>query len=91
MSENFVKIEIRPPVALVKLDRPEKRNALSRAVLVEVQQAFHDLLGEKQVRVVILGGAGTVFCAGMDLKEMAATAALPDAHSQWDEDARSYL
>ncbi|MEK6249851.1 MAG: enoyl-CoA hydratase/isomerase family protein, partial [Planctomycetales bacterium] len=83
MSEPLVKIDIQQSVAWLVLARPEKRNALSRAILAELKQAFHDLLIEKSVRTVILTGAGTVFCAGMDLKEMAATASMPDAHKQW--------
>jgi methylglutaconyl-CoA hydratase len=88
-----------PPLVLIKkhipsgtiiLNRPEKRNALTRALLDDLQQALHDLHQEKNVRAVILSGAGTAFCAGMDLEEMKQTAASENAHQQWFEDAIQY-
>lgn len=91
MSTPLVKIEIHDSTATVLLNRPDKRNALSRTLLAELQQSFGDLHLEKRVRAVVLSGAGPTFCAGMDLKEMAAAADMPDPHRQWDQDARAYL
>jgi methylglutaconyl-CoA hydratase len=91
MSDPLVKIHYHEEVATIILDRAEKRNALNRALLNELSQALHDLGLEKKVRAVILSGAGPSFCAGMDLKEMATTAQLPDPHAQWNSDARIYL
>ncbi len=78
------------PSGTIVLNRPEKRNALTRQMLTELSQAFTDLHGEKQVRAVILIGSGSVFCAGMDLGEMQQTAAQPDAQQQWYEDSLQY-
>ncbi|MEE3370409.1 MAG: enoyl-CoA hydratase/isomerase family protein [Planctomycetota bacterium] len=85
-----VKVTTNPPSGTVILDRPEKRNALSRAVLKELQQAFEDLHQERSVRAVILTGAGSCFCAGMDLEEMRLTASNPTRQAQWYQDAVSY-
>src|SRR5262245_22318251 len=59
-------------VATVTLNRPEKRNALNRVVLDGLTQAFAQLEDDLAVRVVVVGGAGRAFCAGMDLGEMRA-------------------
>jgi enoyl-CoA hydratase/carnithine racemase len=53
-------------VALVTLNRPEKRNALSIDLRMEVAHAFGELSADDGVACVVLTGAGTAFCAGMD-------------------------
>jgi enoyl-CoA hydratase len=58
--------------AILTLNRPDARNALSPQLLVDLCAAFRTLQSEKDVRAVILTGAGSAFCAGLDLKAMAA-------------------
>jgi enoyl-CoA hydratase len=58
-------------VAVVTLNRPEKYNALSSALLAELATAMASL-AEGDDRVVILTGAGPAFCAGIDLGELGA-------------------
>ena len=67
-----------------------KAERLSRALIAELVQALGDLHQERRVRAVILTGAGSAFCAGMDLAEMAATANSQDPHAHWHEDAIHY-
>src|SRR5262245_55865500 len=57
-------------VATVTLNRPEKRNALNAAVLEGLRTTFDRLEDDRSVRVVVVRGAGTAFCSGMDLNEM---------------------
>src|SRR5262245_27774607 len=78
------------PSGTIILNRPDKRNALSREMLTDLAQALDDLHQERKVRAVILTGAGTAFCAGMDLAEMQATSQQPDAFQQWHSDAIQY-
>ncbi|MEX2026116.1 MAG: enoyl-CoA hydratase/isomerase family protein [Pirellulaceae bacterium] len=80
------------PAGMIILNRPDKRNALTRQLLADISQALDDLHQERAVRAVILSGAGTAFCAGMDLGEMQATSQMPqmDAWQQWHEDAVQY-
>jgi methylglutaconyl-CoA hydratase len=78
------------PSGTIVLNRPEKRNALSRQMLTDLAQALDDLHQERKVRAVILTGAGTAFCAGMDLAEMQATNQQPNALAQWHDDAVQY-
>jgi methylglutaconyl-CoA hydratase len=54
---------------VLTLNRPEKRNALSVALMQQLCDAFEAAQQDPAVRVVILRGAGDVFCAGLDLQE----------------------
>jgi enoyl-CoA hydratase/carnithine racemase len=57
-------------VVWVTLDRPDARNALSRAVNLELRRLAGELAGDRGVRAVVLTGRGdAAFCAGADLKE----------------------
>ena len=57
-------------VATVTLTRPEVRNAFNDEVILELTNAFQDLGLRKDVRCIVLTGAGTAFCAGADLNWM---------------------
>ena len=56
-------------VATVTLNRPDNRNALSTALVESLAAHLEEALASADVRVVVLTGAGTTFCAGADLKE----------------------
>lgn len=70
MSEEHLLVERADGYAVLTLNRPDARNALSPALLADLCAAFHALNREDEVRAVILTGAGTAFCAGLDLKAM---------------------
>lgn len=57
-------------VVRLALNRPDARNALSQTMIRELRQAAAELRDSRDARVVVLAGAGEVFCAGGDLKEM---------------------
>jgi enoyl-CoA hydratase/carnithine racemase len=59
-------------VATLTLNRPQQCNALSSALIHELQIAIDAIANDKSVRVVIIAGAGKAFCAGHDLKELRA-------------------
>jgi enoyl-CoA hydratase/carnithine racemase len=59
-------IERRGEVALVTLQRPEKRNALSIELRVELGETLNELSGDERIGCVVLTGAGSAFCSGMD-------------------------
>ncbi len=88
--QNTVRVKVHEASGTIVLDRPEKRNALTRWSITQLREALHDLHQERRVRAVILTGAGTAFCAGMDLSEMRETAAEEDAWEQWYQDAVQY-
>jgi enoyl-CoA hydratase/carnithine racemase len=57
-------------VVTLTLNRPEALNALSAALLGELQESLDGLAQDESVRVVVLAAAGKAFCAGHDLREM---------------------
>jgi len=59
-------------VATVILNRPGQRNAMNAALLASLSDRFEALDANREVRVVVIRGAGPAFCSGMDLKEMEA-------------------
>ncbi len=59
-------------VATVTLNRPGQRNAMNAALLASLGDRFEALDANREVRVVVVRGAGPAFCSGMDLKEMEA-------------------
>ena len=72
MSDAGVRLERRGAIALVTLDRPERMNALSRALVARFGEIGRELATQDDVRLVIVTGSGTnAFCAGADLKERA--------------------
>jgi enoyl-CoA hydratase/carnithine racemase len=87
---SLIRINVHEHAGTIILNRPEKRNALSRALLAELSQALGDLHLERRVRAVVMTGAGTAFCAGMDLQEMRETSQQENPHTQWHEDAVLY-
>src|SRR5262245_48744191 len=65
-----LQIEIKDQIARLALNRPEKRNALSRQLLADLEAALEQIGADKAIRVVVLAARGPVFCSGHDLGEM---------------------
>ena len=66
----FVRVERDGDVAVVTLDRAEKRNALSLAVMTELRERLAEIGADADVRAVVLRGEGPAFSAGHDLREL---------------------
>ncbi|TDT98360.1 short chain enoyl-CoA hydratase [Streptomyces sp. 846.5] len=58
-------------VLIATLNRPEARNALSPELIDDLSEVLRSADADPEVRAVVVTGAGTVFCAGMDLKAFA--------------------
>jgi enoyl-CoA hydratase len=80
-SEQLVLVEVDGPVATVTLNRPDARNALSRALRKEIFTTLRDLDGRDDLAAIVLTGADPAFCAGVDLKELASGVPLGDTAS----------
>ena len=76
-------------VARITLNRPEKRNALNDAVIAGIKQGLRSAAADKNVRVVVISGAGKDFCSGADLSALQKIAEASVAENS--EDARSLL
>src|SRR3954451_9352893 len=67
---SFVRVEQpRAGVALVTLDRPDRRNAMAFDVMIPLREAREAVSRDNDVRVVVLTGAGDAFCSGADLED----------------------
>lgn len=66
--------EVRGQVAILTINRPERRNALNKAVRDGLRAAWARVEADPNIRAAILTGTGSIFCAGADLVEMSETA-----------------
>lgn len=69
-------------VAVLTLNRPEHRNALSRALVARLRDTLDGVAIESAIRAVVLTGAGASFCSGMDLKEAVNMEGSPEAERE---------
>jgi methylglutaconyl-CoA hydratase len=69
MADALVLRDDHGPVAVLTLNRPDRRNALSRALIGALGDALDAIEPEPTIRAVVLAAAGPAFCAGMDMKE----------------------
>jgi enoyl-CoA hydratase/carnithine racemase len=70
MSDELVRLERRGHVGLVTLSRPEKKNAFNNAMYLAGARALLAARADKEIRVLLITGAGSTFCAGQDFTEM---------------------
>jgi len=80
MAHATVLVEKTDGVALVRLNRPEKKNAMNPQLHEDMTAVLEELRYDADARVLVITGAGDAFCAGMDLKEV--------FHALKDEPAR---
>src|ERR1700723_1175114 len=77
-------LECHDAIATITLNRPDKRNAVSTAMIADLQTALDAIEKNHTTRVVILTGAGKAFCAGMDLEMLSAIAKQSPTENQED-------
>ena len=81
MVYRTILVEDAPPIRIVTLNRPERRNAMTQEMRLELISAFEEI-ATSHCRVLILNGAGDAFCSGLDLSE------LESMHSKTQDDYR---
>ncbi|MEM7497015.1 MAG: enoyl-CoA hydratase [Pseudomonadota bacterium] len=81
-AETPLEVAHKDGVVTLTLNRPKALNALSGALMAELQAALDRIAVDRQTRVVVLKGAGRAFCAGHDLSEMEGLRAAPDGGRQ---------
>ena len=83
---SVLEYEVRGYVAIVKLNRPEAKNAINPEMAVKLADLWEAIRDDDEIRVVVLTGSGNVFCAGADLGQL-----IPlmsggrKAADEWDE------
>jgi len=80
--------EDRDGVCTLTMNRPAQMNLLTSEMLSAIQKEFDSFRSDKQVRVVVLAGAGKGFCAGHDLKEIKALKELPKIEALFNQCSR---
>jgi methylglutaconyl-CoA hydratase len=89
MSDDLVLYEVRTGTALLTINRADRRNALSRGLIRALTDAFGRARDDAGARCVVLTGAGSAFCAGMDLAELQeSVTAGADRAAVWDDAVR---
>ena len=87
---DYTQLEINGGIARLSLNRPEKRNALRRESIIELNEAVQSVASDSSVRVLVLGAVGKVFCAGMDLGQMQERAESDNGKTEWQKDSQVY-
>jgi enoyl-CoA hydratase/carnithine racemase len=77
MSDDVLLCDTTDAVARLTLNRPKAMNSLNLAMVAALNQRLVELAAHDSVRVVVLTGSGSAFCAGADLKEILASQNLP--------------
>jgi methylglutaconyl-CoA hydratase len=89
MSEPLALYAVQTPAAIITMNRPDRRNAISRGLIAAMSEAFQRARDDSAARCVILTGAGKAFCAGMDLAELTETIqSKAEADKVWDDAQR---
>ena len=90
-AEALVLVDVRDGVATLTLNRPAQFNALSAALIAELQAALDHIAADRDVRVVVLAAGGRGFCAGHDLKEIRAMGDVPEVEALFAKCSRMMM
>jgi methylglutaconyl-CoA hydratase len=90
MNYQTLQLAVTGEIATITLNRPEKRNAISPEMIVEILAAF-DEVESSPARVLIITGAGKAFCSGMDLEALKALAKQSPTEQREDADRLTKL
>ncbi|AOB25705.1 MULTISPECIES: enoyl-CoA hydratase [Bordetella] len=91
MSYEFIRVEHLGPVCRIYLNRPEVRNAQSRSLLRELDDAVRAAEADDAVRVLIIGAVGDHFSAGHDLKSARVERPNPSVEERWEYEEEHFL
>lgn len=76
MAYETIRLDIQGPIAWLRLNRPQRANAIDLALWTELSLAIESIAQQAAVRVVVLAGEGQHFCAGADLSLLASLAGI---------------
>jgi enoyl-CoA hydratase/carnithine racemase len=79
MSDERISISVEDGIADVRLNRPDKLNAIDSAMFTALSEASGTVAAREDVRAVVLSGNGRGFCAGIDLASLAGAGSLPNS------------
>ena len=70
MNYETLQVDVDNGVCMIRMNRPEVRNAFNETMIAELTRAFQTADADQNVRAVVLAGEGPAFCAGADLNWM---------------------
>ncbi len=88
-----IEVHLTGCVGTIKLNRPDRENAITQFMIGQLIEALDDLYRERKVRAIVLTGAGEVFSAGMEVEEMVGEAPVVDSPpmpTEWGDEAANY-
>ena len=88
-SSSFIKVRVDGPAATVTIQRPEKRNALTRQMVRDLHEAIDAVHQVSAARAIVITGAGNNFSSGTDLLELHESSASENAQEEWFQDANT--
>ena len=91
MTHQFISCRRDGPIERLTLNRPDVRNAFNEDVIAELTRWAESIAGDRDVRAVVLAGAGKLFCAGADLTWMSKTAAYTSEDNERDAAAAAAM
>lgn len=84
-APNVVDLDLRGHVGVLTMNRPQAMNAVNQQLADELGAALERASRQPEVRAVVITGAGRAFCAGADLKDLAAGRSIyPSENPEWD-------
>jgi enoyl-CoA hydratase/carnithine racemase len=87
----LIRRDVEDGITALVLNRPDKRNALSSALIAEVQEALDEIAADTSVKVVILAGEGSAFSAGHDLAEVRTLPNFDETHELFQACSRMMM
>lgn len=90
MQSGSIDVKVTGCAGTIILNRPDHANRLTRSMVQQLGEALDDLYQERNVRAIILTGAGDSFSEGLELSEMCTDAEHPIAPQQWGDDATAW-
>ncbi len=85
-ADGRIELRVEEKVARLSINRPEKRNAMSRAMWRGMVDACQSIARHPQIRVVVLAGTGANFCSGADISEFSDVYASDQSTESFNED-----
>ncbi|HBE69061.1 MAG TPA: enoyl-CoA hydratase/isomerase family protein [Planctomycetaceae bacterium] len=86
----MIDVKVHGSTGTVVLSNPSRRNALSSEGIEQLSQALDDLRQERKVRGIVITGAGSNFCSGLDLRQLAESLDSPQAIEVWHSRANQF-
>lgn len=86
-DNNDVKIKFEKDIVRVTLARPKQLNALNDGIRQSIAQLLNELMERPDIRLLVINGEGSSFCAGADLK----TTSYPKVEGDWSTRRNSHL